>query len=259
MALSQSRHYIPNMLSRRYRLVVSILLAAGLFMLVMRQYDYDSEQITMPDMRIPDGWLHKDDHGAIAHDLPESESESEGPPDHGQPLAGAGGDDEQEDQPTSTTASPPPSWLEDSLARKPPEQTAITGPEKIYTSDSLVVGSKGSVQSSKAAGGKDVDWSRFAYTQYVTNNDYLCNSVMIFEALHRLGAKADLVMMYPSQMMSDPAETSPQSASARLIIKARDEYQAKLVPIHIQHRDAGESKLCTRHVKRNGLHPPIGD
>ncbi len=37
----------------------------------------------------------------------------------------------------------------------------------------------------------DVNWSRFAYVQYVTNSAYLCNSVMLFETLHRLGSKAD--------------------------------------------------------------------
>lgn len=55
-----------------------------------------------------------------------------------------------------------------------------------------------------------VDWSRYAYTQYVTNKEYLCNSVMIFETLHRLKAKAERVMMYPDNMMS-PTETNPLS------------------------------------------------
>lgn len=33
----------------------------------------------------------------------------------------------------------------------------------------------------------NVHWLDFAYTQYVTNSNYLCNSVMMFEALDRLG------------------------------------------------------------------------
>jgi hypothetical protein len=36
-----------------------------------------------------------------------------------------------------------------------------------------------------------LNWSDFAYTQYVTNTNYLCNSVMLFESLHRLKSKAD--------------------------------------------------------------------
>ncbi|THZ34429.1 hypothetical protein D6C88_10490, partial [Aureobasidium pullulans] len=57
-----------------------------------------------------------------------------------------------------------------------------------------------------------VDWSRFAYSQYVTEKNYLCNSLMIFETLHRLGSKAE----------------------------PRDNYNVKLVPIHVQ-RFAGEA------------------
>ncbi|KAM4064417.1 glycosyltransferase family 8 protein [Hirsutella rhossiliensis] len=69
----------------------------------------------------------------------------------------------------------------------------------------------------------DIDWSRFAYTQYVTNSDYLCNSVMLFETLHRLGSKADRVMMYPSYMV-DPEASEANTNDARLLIKARDQY-----------------------------------
>ena len=95
----------------------------------------------------------------------------------------------------------------------------------------------------------NVDWSRFAYAQYVTDGDYLCNSVMIFEALHRLGAKAERVMMYPYWMLRDPVEGEADTATAKLLVKARDEYDVKLVPIRIQHRDPqegedGKNLLC---------------
>lgn len=86
-----------------------------------------------------------------------------------------------------------------------------------------------------------VDWSRFAYTQYVTNQAYLCNSVMIFETLHRLQSKADRVMMYPEDMM-DPAETNPQSEEAKLLVKSRDHYKVKLVPVAVQRRTGGDCK-----------------
>ncbi|KAH7159625.1 nucleotide-diphospho-sugar transferase [Dactylonectria estremocensis] len=85
----------------------------------------------------------------------------------------------------------------------------------------------------------DVHWSRFAYTQYVTSSEYLCNSVMMFEALHRLKSKADRLMMYPSYIL-DPAATQAHSHDGRLLLKARDEYDVKLMPIEIQHREGAD-------------------
>ncbi|KAI0398493.1 glucose N-acetyltransferase [Xylariaceae sp. FL0594] len=93
-----------------------------------------------------------------------------------------------------------------------------------------------------------VDWSQYAYTQYVTNAEYLCNSVMIFETLHRLKAKADLVMMYPDRMMS-PTEQNPTSNDAKLLVKARDKYNVKLVPITVQRRNGGDSTWAESFTK----------
>jgi len=78
----------------------------------------------------------------------------------------------------------------------------------------------------------DTDWSRYAYCQYVTNQAYLCNSLMIFERLHSLGSKAERLVMYPEDWTLDELDPSPE---ARLLMKARDEYRVRLVPIHIQH------------------------
>ncbi|KAF7552520.1 hypothetical protein G7Z17_g4256 [Cylindrodendrum hubeiense] len=96
--------------------------------------------------------------------------------------------------------------------------------------------------------GDDVDWSRFAYTQYVTDSDYLCNSVMIFETLHRLGSKADRVMMYPFEML-DPKATESESEVGRLLIKSRDEYQVKLMPIEIQHHTGSDATWADSFTK----------
>ncbi|KAH9904019.1 glucose N-acetyltransferase [Xylariomycetidae sp. FL2044] len=93
-----------------------------------------------------------------------------------------------------------------------------------------------------------VDWSQYAYTQYVTNAAYLCNSVMIFETLHRLKSKADRVMMYPESMM-DPAETNPSSEEARLLVKARDRYNVKLVPVSIQRRAGADATWAESFTK----------
>ncbi|CVL05454.1 related to GNT1 alphaN-acetylglucosamine transferase K. lactis [Fusarium mangiferae] len=91
-----------------------------------------------------------------------------------------------------------------------------------------------------------VDWSRFAYTQYVTNSEYLCNSVMFFEALQRLGSQADRVMMVPASMLEPDMENS---SDVYLIDKARDEYSVKIVPITIQTHWAGEATWADSYTK----------
>lgn len=86
---------------------------------------------------------------------------------------------------------------------------------------------------------KDTDWSQFAYVQYVTNLPYLCNSVMLFESLYRLGCKPDRLMMYPSGFFS----LENDSIEARLLRKARDEYSVILKPIEVQWRIIHDRKL----------------
>ncbi|KFA54004.1 hypothetical protein S40293_01761 [Stachybotrys chartarum IBT 40293] len=95
----------------------------------------------------------------------------------------------------------------------------------------------------------DVDWSRFAYTQYVTDDAYLCNSVMIFETLHRLGSNASRVMMYPAAMLPDPATETADERNARLLIKARDEYGVDLVPIEVQRRVGNDETWADSYTK----------
>lgn len=82
----------------------------------------------------------------------------------------------------------------------------------------------------------DIDWSNFAYVQYATNSDYLCNSVMIFETLSRLGTRADKVLMYDSTMVTGDLD-SAKSHDAQLLKKARDEYKVHLQPIQLQHKE----------------------
>ncbi|KAF7713198.1 Glucose N-acetyltransferase [Penicillium ucsense] len=91
-----------------------------------------------------------------------------------------------------------------------------------------------------------VDWSRFAYTQYVTNTEYLCNSVMLFEALHRLGSKADRLMMYPEEFSVADGDHSRQ---AKLLQIARDKYGAKLQPIQVQSRNGGDQTWAESYTK----------
>ncbi|EGU72998.1 hypothetical protein FOXB_16495, partial [Fusarium oxysporum f. sp. conglutinans Fo5176] len=79
----------------------------------------------------------------------------------------------------------------------------------------------------------NTNWSRFAYAQYVTNSEYLCNSVMLFEALQHLRNRADRVMIYPSHMLG----SDYKSSHACLLVKAREKYDVKLIPIAVRHKD----------------------
>lgn len=99
--------------------------------------------------------------------------------------------------------------------------------------------SKPSLESLAQYSRTEIDWSRFAYTQYVTNIEYLCNPVMLFEVLHRLGSKADRLMMYPVHMEPDPTSSKIES---KLLLKAREDYDVNLVPIEVQHRSIGDRK-----------------
>ncbi len=81
---------------------------------------------------------------------------------------------------------------------------------------------------------KVLNWSRFAYVQYATDIEYICSSVMLFETLHRLGSKADRLLMYPHTLWDN-------TQAAGLLIDARDKYNAKLVPISVLHRMSTDS------------------
>ncbi|KAL8665670.1 MAG: hypothetical protein Q9168_007646 [Polycauliona sp. 1 TL-2023] len=76
---------------------------------------------------------------------------------------------------------------------------------------------------------KNVNWSHYAYFQYATSSAYLCNSVMLFEALHRLGSKADRILLYPKSW--DTQIESRSDRDSQLLVKARDWYKVRLVPV----------------------------
>ncbi|KAK5999082.1 Glucose N-acetyltransferase 1 [Cladobotryum mycophilum] len=94
-----------------------------------------------------------------------------------------------------------------------------------------------------------IDWTRFAYFQYVTNDEYLCNSIMIFEALHQLGSKADRVLLYPFQMMVNPNSKEVNDDQTRLLIKARDEYNVRLKPVTVQRKANEDPTWASSYTK----------
>lgn len=115
-----------------------------------------------------------------------------------------------------------------------------------------------SIPSSKSEIVENTDWSKFAYIQYATNGEYLCNSVMLFESLHQLESRPDRVLMYPSHMV-DPNAAESNSVDGKLVLKARDEYGAHLVPISIQHRDGDDREFPPFAVDLLPPLPPQAD
>ena len=88
-----------------------------------------------------------------------------------------------------------------------------------------------------------VDWSQYAYCQYATNKDYLCNSVMIFEALDRVGSKASRVLMYPSNW-----DINANDYTGRLLRQTQARYNVQLSPVKIQ-RLAGDPTWADSFTK----------
>jgi hypothetical protein len=76
-----------------------------------------------------------------------------------------------------------------------------------------------------------VDWSRFAYVQYATDDHNLCNALMVFESLHRHGAKAQKVLLHNPQW----ASTSEGGAdrNSQLLSIAEKKYQVRLKPVRL--------------------------
>lgn len=78
---------------------------------------------------------------------------------------------------------------------------------------------------------------------------------MIFEALDRLGSKADRLLMYPSNFLLSENDTSIE---ARLLRFARDEYAVKLKPINVIMQGGGGGKsiqLITSSILRVNAAP----
>ncbi|KAF1971769.1 nucleotide-diphospho-sugar transferase [Bimuria novae-zelandiae CBS 107.79] len=93
-----------------------------------------------------------------------------------------------------------------------------------------------------------VVWSSFAYVQYVTNSNYLCNSLMVLEELHRLGTKAERIMMYPQHWSIPKGQADTEEA--RFLLQARDNYKAELVPIEVvTFEDRGDATWKDSYTK----------
>jgi hypothetical protein len=85
-----------------------------------------------------------------------------------------------------------------------------------------------------------IDWSRYAYSQYVTDSSYLCNAVMVFEALDRVGSRADRILFYPEEW--DTEVQHVRDRDSQLLLLARDKYKVQLEPIQLETINAESSK-----------------
>ncbi|RDH27104.1 nucleotide-diphospho-sugar transferase [Aspergillus welwitschiae] len=82
-----------------------------------------------------------------------------------------------------------------------------------------------------------VDWSLYAYSQYATSSPYLCNALIVFDTLQRLGSRAQRVLFYPEDW--DVLVDDDRDRDSQLLAMAREKYNVMLVPIDVQMVKAG--------------------
>lgn len=80
-----------------------------------------------------------------------------------------------------------------------------------------------------------VDWHLFAYSLYATDAHSLCNALLVFDSLKRLGSRADRVLLYPKQW--DTFVASNTDRTSQLLNIARDHYKVNLLPIGLLGQD----------------------
>lgn len=95
----------------------------------------------------------------------------------------------------------------------------------------------------RSAKADDVEWSQYAYCQYVATEAYLCNSLMTPDSLSQTGSQASKIMLY-----SHDWDTESHDIIGHLLRKAKNEYDVQLSPIEIQHF-AGEATWSDSFTK----------
>lgn len=101
--------------------------------------------------------------------------------------------------------------------------------------------------------GKQINWSRYAYSQYATDQHYLCNSLMVFASLHALHSRADRILFYPKTWDTDVS--SSKDRTSQLLVMARDKYHVKLRPVEMYTlKRSSPSETETWDASINKLH-----
>lgn len=67
----------------------------------------------------------------------------------------------------------------------------------------------------------------------------MCNAFMVFEALHRLGSKADRVLLYPNEWAEEQMDV--EDRSSQLLSRAKGFYGVKLKPVQLLGTDGAAS------------------
>ena len=102
----------------------------------------------------------------------------------------------------------------------------------------------------------EIDWSQYAYTQYATTPDYLCNSLMLFAQLHALGSRAQRAIFYPEEYhhsypvtYDSPEDEARAQLLSSLLLEAEDKYNVTLKPVHVLKRDGGDTTWSESYTK----------
>lgn len=61
-----------------------------------------------------------------------------------------------------------------------------------------------------------IDWSQYAYVNYATDANYLCNTLIMFESLRDLGSKAQQLLLIPNHLLE--AETNPDHEQVKKML-----------------------------------------
>lgn len=69
---------------------------------------------------------------------------------------------------------------------------------------------------------------------------------MMFESLHRLGSKADRVLLYPQDWELYP---KPKTWESMFLRQAQDDYKVHIVPVRPQHSESGEGTWAESFTK----------
>ncbi|KAL4802621.1 nucleotide-diphospho-sugar transferase [Aspergillus unguis] len=95
-----------------------------------------------------------------------------------------------------------------------------------------------------------VDWTKYAYTQYATSSPYLCNALLVFDALERYGSRAQRVLYYPKDW--DVIVESDHDRDSQLLRLAQNKYRAMLVPIELEmvKPDAGPEESWEKSISK---------
>jgi hypothetical protein len=86
---------------------------------------------------------------------------------------------------------------------------------------------------------RGVDWRDFAYVSYATSLDRVCDSLMLAESLHRLGAKPETLILYAAGL-GGGIDTSSSSTNL-LLQQAIDFYGARVVPVEVPSSSSSSS------------------